>query len=77
MCLENGVHMFLWLGGLLNTTWLQAVFGVSSVNQVDTDKSSLPILNNSLNKKIREIIIFVQSERRHCMRVWYQSFTFI
>ena len=66
---ENGIHMFLWLGLNLNPQWVQAVFGVPSVVQVDTDKSTIPVLDNSLNQRIREIIAHVQSERRYCMRV--------
>ncbi|XP_011498373.1 PREDICTED: protein transport protein Sec24C isoform X2 [Ceratosolen solmsi marchali] len=67
--LENGIHMFLWLGANLSSQWLQSVFGVSSVLQVDTDKTTIPPLNNPLNDRIRYIISYVQSERRHCMRL--------
>lgn len=61
--------MFIWLGLSLNPQWVQAVFGVASVVQVDTDKTTLPVLDNALNKRIRDIISQVQSERRYCMRV--------
>ena len=61
--------MFLWLGLSLNPQWVQAVFGAASLIQVDTDSSTIPVLDNSLNKKIRDIIANVQSERRYCMRV--------
>ncbi|KAJ8676393.1 hypothetical protein QAD02_012180 [Eretmocerus hayati] len=67
--LENGIHMFLWLGSSLNPQWVQAVFGVASVIQVDTDRTIIPALDNPLNKRIRDIISYVQSERRYCMRL--------
>ncbi|XP_058809439.1 protein transport protein Sec24D-like [Phymastichus coffea] len=67
--LENGIHMFMWLGLNVNTQWIQAVFGVASVAQVDTDKTGIPTLDNALNKQVREVISQVQSERRYCMRL--------
>ncbi|XP_001601102.1 protein transport protein Sec24C [Nasonia vitripennis] len=67
--LENGIHMFIWLGLSLNPQWVQSVFGVASIVQVDTDKTTIPVLDNTLNKRIRDIISQVQSERRYCMRL--------
>lgn len=61
--------MFMWLGSNLNPQWVQAVFGVPSVMQVDTDKSTIPVLDNALNKRIRGIIEQVQCKWRFCMRV--------
>ncbi|XP_012287233.1 protein transport protein Sec24C isoform X2 [Orussus abietinus] len=67
--LENGIHMFLWLGLNLSPQWVQDVFGVSSVVQVDTDRTSLPLLETSLNKRINEIVGQVRSQRHRCMRL--------
>lgn len=67
--LENSIHMFLWLGLGLSTQWVQAVFGVPSVVQVDTDRTVLPILDTPLNKRITDIIDRVRMERHRCMRV--------
>lgn len=67
--IENGIHMFIWLGLSLSPQWVQTVFGVASVVQIDTDKTTIPVLDNSLNKKIRDVIAQVQSERRYCMKV--------
>ena len=61
--------MFLWLGLALNPQWVQVVFGVQSVVQVDTDRTKLPLLDTSLNKRINDIISCVRAERHHCMRV--------
>ncbi|KAK2583030.1 hypothetical protein KPH14_009072 [Odynerus spinipes] len=67
--LENSIHMFLWLGLSLPPQWAQAVFGVPSVIKVDTDRPTLPILDNPLNKRIRQIIDQVRTERYRCMRL--------
>ena len=67
--LENSVHMFLWLGLALSPQWVQAVFGVPSVVQVDTDRTALPILDTPLNKRITDIVNRVRVERHRCMRL--------
>lgn len=77
MFTENGMHMFLWLGTNLCPQWVQSVFGVQSVSQVDTDRTTIPPLDNPLNKRIRTIISNVQSERRYSMRVKKKIFSTI
>ncbi|XP_017761050.1 PREDICTED: protein transport protein Sec24C isoform X2 [Eufriesea mexicana] len=67
--LENSIHMFLWLGLALSPQWVQAVFGVSSVVQVDIDCTALPILDTPLNKRITDIINRVRMERHRYMRL--------
>ncbi|XP_054002106.1 protein transport protein Sec24C isoform X2 [Hylaeus anthracinus] len=67
--LENSIHMFLWLGLALSPQWVQAVFGVPSVVQVDTDRTALPVLDTQLNKRITDIINRVRMERHRCMRL--------
>ena len=61
--------MFMWFGLNLSPQWIQSVFGVPSVMQIDTDKTVIPIIDNPINKRIRDIINYVQSERRYTMRV--------
>ncbi|CAB0034907.1 unnamed protein product [Trichogramma brassicae] len=67
--IENGISMFLWLGLSLNSQWTQGVFNVSSVIQIDTDKNVIPVLDNPLNTRVRNIIGDIQSERRYCMKM--------
>ena len=67
--LENSIHMFLWLGLALSPQWVQAVFGVPSVVQVDTDRTALPVLDTPLNKRVTDIINRVRMERHRCMRL--------
>ncbi|XP_051160951.1 protein transport protein Sec24C-like isoform X4 [Leptopilina boulardi] len=67
--LENGIHMFLWLGLGLNAQWVQEVFQVPSVVQIDTERSKIPILDNPLNKRVNEIIARINDERHPRMRL--------
>lgn len=61
--------MFLWLGMALSSQWVQSVFGVPSVVQVDTDRTALPVLDTPLNNRITNIINRVRAERHRSMRV--------
>lgn len=75
--LENGVHLFVWLGLQLSPEFAQAVFGVQGAHQIDTDRCGIPVLDNPLSKRIREIIDDIQAERPRCMRVSYFSILFL
>ncbi|KAG5326139.1 SC24C protein, partial [Acromyrmex heyeri] len=66
--LENTIHMFLWLGMALSSQWVQSVFGVPSVVQIDTDRA-LPILDTPLNNRITNIINRIRAERHHCVKL--------
>lgn len=61
--------MFLWLGMALSSQWVQSVFGVPSVVQVDTDRATMPILDTPLNNRIRNIINRIRAERHRCVKV--------
>lgn len=68
--LDNTIHMFLWLGVALSSQWVQSVFGVPSVVQVDTDRAtSMPILDTPLNNRIRNIINRIRAERHHSVKL--------
>lgn len=67
--LENGVHMFIWLGLSLAPEWTQSVFGAPSSVQIDTDKCGVPTLDNPLSNRIHGIINSIQAERTRYMRV--------
>lgn len=61
--------MFIWLGLNAKSEFLIQVFGVPNAGQVDTDKTFLPVLDNPLSLKIRNLIEDIRDERRRCMRV--------
>ncbi|KAM0728987.1 Protein transport protein Sec24C [Formica fusca] len=67
--LENTIHMFLWLGMALSSQWIQSVFGVPSVVQVDINRIVLPILDTPLNNRITNIINRIHAERHCCMKL--------
>nr|XP_040238850.2 protein transport protein Sec24D isoform X1 [Anopheles coluzzii]XP_040238851.2 protein transport protein Sec24D isoform X1 [Anopheles coluzzii] len=67
--LENGVHMFLWLGLSLSPEFTQSVFGAQCTQQVDTDRTGLPVFDNPLSKRIRGIVDKIQEQKRRCMRL--------
>ena len=61
--------MFLWLGIGLSTEFTQSVFGAQCTQQIDTERSGLPVFDNPLSKRIRGIVETIQKERTRCMRV--------
>lgn len=67
--LENGVHMFVWLGLALAPEFTQSVFGASCSQQIDTDSNRMPLFDNVLSQRVHQIIDDIQAERPHCMRV--------
>ncbi|XP_052892317.1 protein transport protein Sec24D [Anopheles moucheti] len=67
--LENGVHMFLWLGLSLSSEFTQSVFGAQCTQQIDTDRTGLPVFDNALSKRIRGIVDKIQEQKRRCMRL--------
>uniref|UniRef100_A0A182P5G9 Protein transport protein Sec24C n=1 Tax=Anopheles epiroticus TaxID=199890 RepID=A0A182P5G9_9DIPT len=58
--LENGVHMFMWLGLSLSPEFTQSVFGAQCTQQIDTDRTGLPVFDNPLSKRIRGILTLVK-----------------
>jgi len=61
--------MFLWLGLGLSQQFLSDVFGVQNISHVDTERSVIPVIDNPLNKAVRQVLSKVQEERSHTMRV--------
>lgn len=67
--LENGIHLFVWIGLALAPEFTQSVFGAPCAQQIDTDRCGLPVLDNPLSLRVRNIIEDIQAERPRCMRV--------
>jgi protein transport protein SEC24 len=66
---ENGIHLFLWIGLNVVKEWVQNVFEVHSAAQINTERTSLPELDNPLSVRIRSVIDSVRQQRHRCMRV--------
>ena len=67
--LENGIHLFVWLGLSLAPEFTQSVFGAPCSQQIDTDRCGIPVFDNPLSTRVRGIIDSIQAERPRCMRV--------
>lgn len=70
--LENGIHMFVWVGLNLAPEFTQAVFSTHSAQLIDSDRPGLPVLDNPLSKRVRGIVDRIQAERPRCMRVSFK-----
>lgn len=70
---ENGIHMFMWLGLGLSPEFTQSVFGAQCTQQIDTDRTGLPVFDNPLSKRVRGIVDSIQNEKHRCMRVSSKS----
>jgi protein transport protein SEC24 len=61
--IENGFEIFLWVGRAVAPELLNAVFGQPSLDMVSFGKTSLPLLENDLNKRIRNLIASIRETR--------------
>ncbi|XP_063716362.1 protein transport protein Sec24C-like isoform X3 [Symsagittifera roscoffensis] len=71
--LENGLLMVLWLGQAVSPNWMQQVFGVDSVNQLDTEgpgRHAVPVSETALNEKLRSIISSIRGERKKYLKLF-------
>jgi len=57
------------LGIGLAPEFTQSVFGAQNTQQVDTERSGLPVFDNALSKRIRGVVESIQKERTRCMRI--------
>ncbi|XP_076263106.1 COPII coat complex component secretory 24CD [Rhynchophorus ferrugineus] len=67
--LENGIHMFLWVGLGANPEFVQNVFGAPSAIQVDIERPHLPELDNPVSIAVRNLIDEIRLLRHKCMRL--------
>ncbi|XP_067937652.1 protein transport protein Sec24C-like [Watersipora subatra] len=67
--LENGLSMFLWLGYNLNQEFIQDVFGVGSLAQINIETCILLELDNPRSQRINQIVSKVRSQRSRFMKL--------
>ncbi|KAL1517226.1 hypothetical protein ABEB36_001019 [Hypothenemus hampei] len=67
--LENGIHLFLWVGLGASPEFVQSVFGAPSAIQIDIERPFLPELDNPLSVAVRRLIEDVRLERHRFMRL--------
>jgi len=63
--LENGFEMDMWIGGSVSPNFLQDVFGIGSIDQMETvnPEAVVGTLQNQLSTKIANIISEVRNQR--------------
>jgi len=66
---ENGVSMFLWLGHNVSTEFIQNVFGVGSLAQVNIENPLLTALDNDMSRNVNAVIRTVRRQRSRYMKV--------
>ncbi|MGH0161442.1 UNVERIFIED_CONTAM: hypothetical protein FKN15_041201 [Acipenser sinensis] len=67
--LENGKHMFLWLGLASPPEAIQSIFNVPSFAHINTEATTLLELDNPYSKKLRSIIDNIRRQRPHSMKL--------
>ncbi|KAF9902740.1 COPII coat Sec23p-Sfb3p heterodimer component [Linnemannia zychae] len=61
--LENGQRLFLWLGREIHEQFLQDVFGVQTLDEVDPSLRFLPELDTQTSSQLRMIRTYLQAQR--------------
>jgi protein transport protein SEC24 len=61
--LENGLEIFIWIGRAVAPELLSAVFGQPSIDLVTCGKTSLPVVDTDLNKRLRAMITSIRETR--------------
>ncbi|XP_041124155.1 protein transport protein Sec24C-like isoform X5 [Polyodon spathula] len=67
--LENGLHLFLWVGANVQQELLQSVFNTPSFGQIDPSMTNLPVLNNPYSQRLRAIIESFRVQRPRYMKL--------
>ncbi|XP_017097785.2 protein transport protein Sec24C [Drosophila bipectinata] len=66
--LENGVHLFVWLGQALSPNFVQSVFGVQGLQQLALERFNI-VADTPLAKRISDILEQIMQERTRYMRI--------
>ncbi|XP_057682011.1 protein transport protein Sec24C isoform X2 [Corythoichthys intestinalis] len=67
--LETGLHLFLWVGANVQQELLLNIFGTSSFSQIDASMTCLPILDNPLSQRLREMVESFRAQRSRYMKL--------
>jgi len=68
--LENGIYIFLWIGASVNPDWVQSIFGVPNLAQINVEAiTELPEANSDESLRLREYIQLLRNERQRYMRL--------
>ncbi|KAJ1341577.1 hypothetical protein BSLG_003850 [Batrachochytrium salamandrivorans] len=61
--LENGLDMFMWIGKTANPLLCSAIFGKPTPEAIETGKTTLPVLEDPLNVRVRNLVDKIRQTR--------------
>ncbi|PKK64784.1 hypothetical protein RhiirC2_665880 [Rhizophagus irregularis] len=67
--LENGHILIFWIGRQISSEFINNVFGVDSIEKINSKLYSLPELENPTSIRIRSIISYLQTQRSKYLRL--------
>ncbi|KAK5666067.1 COPII coat Sec23p-Sfb3p heterodimer component [Batrachochytrium dendrobatidis] len=67
--IENGRHMFLWIGREAPSHKLQALFGVDAIQQVDATSRRIPQVNTTPSQQLNTVLEFLRQRRARYMQL--------
>ncbi|CEF70722.1 Sec24CD ortholog [Strongyloides ratti] len=60
--IENGVNIFLWIGQQVSNEWIQAIFNVPNIQQVDNETHTIPERDNPQSRGLRKVAKIITNE---------------
>lgn len=66
--------MFVWVGSNTPSSWLGDVFGVAAPHQLDPVMAELPERDNTISRRVRDIVATVRGQRKKHVRVGVFAF---
>lgn len=71
MLSENGIYAFLWIGSGVSPEWLQDIFGVSNLGQLNVEViTELPDqITTDASLRLKALLRGLRKERQRHMRV--------
>lgn len=69
--LENGYDLFLWIGRNVSAAMIQTLFGVTTLDGVDTSTMSIQPENSDYSFRLNAVIQALRSERSRFMQLNY------
>ncbi|CAF0886553.1 unnamed protein product [Rotaria sordida] len=66
--IENGFVMYIWLGSQIDPTFVQYLFGLQSVANIQPEKCHIVELDNPISKNVRTLLKIIRNERNSHMK---------
>nr|CAD2196872.1 unnamed protein product [Meloidogyne enterolobii] len=68
--IDNGLVAFIWVGSGVPSSWLNDVFNVSSIAQLDTEKHQLPFYDNDCSQALRHLWSHLNENRERALKLF-------